>query len=52
MIASTSKLTVQSAIRYLLADDALLVSGHERTRFVRDDPVLAAPGSDAIGIAN
>jgi len=52
MIASTGKLTVQSAIRYLLADDALFRSGNERSRFDRDRSVCAAPGSDAIGIAS
>ena len=51
-IASTGKLTVQSTIRYLLADDALFRFGNERSRFDRDRSVCAAPGSDAIGIAS
>jgi len=53
MIASTGKLTVQRAIRYLLADDALLVFSNKRTRFDHDDgSVRAAAGSDPLGVAS
>jgi hypothetical protein len=51
MIASTGKLTVRSAIRYLLADEALLVSGNKRSRFDYKASVRAASGADPLGIA-